>query len=54
MFDTISSEGHDTLSESTSKALLEAYEIPITKPYVARSVEDALQLAEGVGYPVVP
>ncbi len=53
VFDTILSEGHDFLSESTSKALLDAYEIPITKPYVARSPEDAVKLADRVGYPVV-
>ena len=53
VFDTILSEGHDTLSESMSKALLDAYEIPVTKPYVARSAADAIELAHRVGYPVV-
>ncbi len=52
VFDTILSEGHDTLSESTSKALLEAYEIPVARPYVARTAEDAVQLANRIGYPV--
>lgn len=52
VFDTILSEGLDTLTESTSKAILEAYEIPIAKPYVARSVSDAVQLSNRVGYPV--
>jgi acetyltransferase len=52
VFDTILSEGRETLSESTSKALLEAYEIPVAKPYVARSAEDGVQLAHRVGYPV--
>lgn len=53
VFDTILSEGHDTLTESTSKALLDAYEIPVTKTFVARSPDDAVQLAQRVGYPVV-
>lgn len=52
VFDTILTEGHDVLTESTSKALLEAYEIPIAKPYVARSAHDAVHLANRVGYPV--
>ncbi|QDU56757.1 bifunctional acetate--CoA ligase family protein/GNAT family N-acetyltransferase [Aeoliella mucimassa] len=53
VFDTILSEGNDTLTESTSKALLESYEIPVAKPYVARTAEDAVSLAERLGYPVV-
>ncbi len=53
VFDTILSEGHDILTESTSKALLEAYEIPVAKPYVARTADDAVQLSQRVGYPVV-
>jgi acetyltransferase len=52
VFDTILSEGHDTLTESTSKALLDAYEIPVSKPYVARSADDAVQLAHRAGFPV--
>ncbi len=52
VFDTILSEGHDILTESTSKALLHAYEIPVAKPYVARCVDDAVRLAHRVGYPV--
>jgi acetyltransferase len=52
VFNTILSEGHDTLTESTSKALLEAYEIPVAKPYAARSVDDAVQFARRIGYPV--
>jgi acetyltransferase len=53
VFDTILSEGRDVLTESTSKALLEAYEIPVAKPYVARSPEDAVEFARRIGYPVV-
>ncbi len=52
VFDTILSEGHDVLTESTSKALLEAYEIPVSKTYVARSKRDAIEYADRVGYPV--
>lgn len=52
VFDTIMSEGDDVLSETTSKALLEAYEIPVTQTFVARSAVDAVQYADRVGYPV--
>lgn len=52
VFDTILSEGHDVLTESTSKALLEAYEIPVAKAYVARRADDAVELAHRVGFPV--
>jgi acetyltransferase len=40
------------LTESTSKALLDAYEIPVVKTYVARCRDDAVQLAHRVGFPV--
>ena len=53
VFDSILSEGSDILSENVSKAFLEAYEIPVTKPYLARSKEDAVDLARRIGYPVV-
>ncbi len=52
VFDTILSEGHDVLTESTSKALLEAYEIPVSKTYVAWSADDAVKLSNRIGYPV--
>ena len=52
VFNTILSEGQDSLTESTSKALLEAYEIPVSKTFVARSGDDAVRLANRVGYPV--
>jgi acetyltransferase len=52
VFDTILSAGHDVLTESTSKALLEAYEIPVAKTYVARSADDAVELSQRIGYPV--
>lgn len=52
VFDTILSEGHEILTESTSKSLLEAYEIPVAKPYVAWTVDDAVKLAIRLGFPV--
>ena len=53
VFDTILTEGTDILSENVSKAFLEAYEIPITKPQLARSADEAVDLADRIGYPVV-
>ncbi len=53
LFDTVLSEGHDILSETISKTLLDAYEIPVTKPVTARTREDAVAVAQQMGYPVV-
>ena len=53
VFDTILTEGTEILSENVSKAFLEAYEIPVTKPYLARSPEEAVRIAGREGYPVV-
>jgi acetyltransferase len=53
LFNIILMEGHEVLSETLSKALLEAYEIPVTKPSAARSAAEAVDVARRVGYPVV-
>ncbi len=53
VFDTLLTEGSEILSENVSKAILEAYEIPVTKPHLARTVDDAVSLGKGIGYPVV-
>ncbi len=52
-FQALLAEGRDVLSESLSKALLESYEIPVTRPHAARTADEAVQAAEGLGYPVV-
>ena len=41
------------LSEISSKALLEAYEIPVTRPLPALTADDAVAAATHIGYPVV-
>jgi acetyltransferase len=46
-------EGGAVLSETLSKNLLDAYEIPVTKPVPAMSADDAAEIAEQIGYPVV-
>jgi len=53
VFDTILTEGGEILSENVSKAFLEAYEIPVTKPFLARSADEAVEIARRCGYPVV-
>ena len=46
-------EGPDVLSETVSKAVLEAYGIPVTPPHAAATAEEAVLAARGLGYPVV-
>ncbi len=53
VFDTILTEGGEILSENVSKAFLEAYEIPVTKPQAARTADEAVEVARRLGYPVV-
>jgi acetyltransferase len=53
VFNTILTEGEDILSENVSKAFLEAYEIPVTKPQSARTAAEAVDVARQIGYPVV-
>lgn len=52
-FDNIITEGNPILSEATSKSLLEAYGIPTTLPRAASSAQQAVQIANEIGYPVV-
>ncbi len=52
VFDTILTEGSEILSENVSKAFLEAYEIPVTKPFLARTADEAVEVAQRLGYPV--
>ncbi|WP_045573115.1 acetate--CoA ligase family protein [Desulfosporosinus sp. I2] len=46
-------ESSQALSEHATKELLELYELPVTKEYVAKSAEEAVAIAEKMGYPVV-
>ncbi|MCX6270172.1 MAG: bifunctional acetate--CoA ligase family protein/GNAT family N-acetyltransferase [Bacteroidetes bacterium] len=41
------------LSEESSKRILENYGIPTTPPFIAQSAEQAVELANRIGYPVV-
>jgi acetyltransferase len=53
VFNTILTEGNEILSENVSKSFLEAYEISVTKPYLARNADEAVEVANSEGYPVV-
>jgi acyl-CoA synthetase (NDP forming) len=44
--------GEASLSEHESKTLLKLYGVPVTRDKVVRSVDDAVQFAEQIGYPV--
>ncbi|QDT89959.1 bifunctional acetate--CoA ligase family protein/GNAT family N-acetyltransferase [Gimesia algae] len=46
-------EGHEILSECTSKSLLEAYGIPVNPTVLARSAAEAVDLSQKMGLPVV-
>lgn len=46
-------EGPEVLSESASKVLLDAYDIPVARPHTAGTPDEAVAHARRVGYPVV-
>ena len=50
---TIARDGRETLTESESKRVLEAYGIPVVKTHVATTAESAAAVAARIGYPVV-
>lgn len=52
-FNDIIKQGNSTLSETTSKYLLESYGIPTSLPQIAETAKDAVKLADKTGYPVV-
>lgn len=53
LLSVIFDEESAVLSESLSKAVLDAYGIPTTKPLPATTVDDAIAAADEIGYPVV-
>jgi succinyl-CoA synthetase beta subunit len=46
-------QGQKALSEYQSKKLLKAYGIPVTRESLAQSADQAVSMAETIGYPVV-
>jgi len=53
VFESLLTEGAEVLTESVSKAFLEAYGIPVSKPFLARTADQAVEIAKRVGFPVV-
>ncbi|MCS6834771.1 MAG: bifunctional acetate--CoA ligase family protein/GNAT family N-acetyltransferase [Anaerolineae bacterium] len=49
----VRAEGRTILTESESKAVIGAYNIPITAMHITDDPEQAVQYAEQIGYPVV-
>lgn len=52
-FQNIAAEGRTILDEVESKKILEAYNIPVVETRVAKSSEEAVQIASEIGFPVV-
>ncbi|MBI3862867.1 MAG: bifunctional acetate--CoA ligase family protein/GNAT family N-acetyltransferase [Planctomycetia bacterium] len=52
-FDELQRNDVEILSEADSKSLLELYGIPTTRTYMATTADEAVQIAQKVGYPVV-
>jgi acetyltransferase len=50
---TIAATGLTTLTEAESKELLRAYDIPVTPIQQANTADEAVVVAQGMGYPVV-
>ena len=46
-------EGRHALLEPEAKMLISYYGIPVTKGFMARSKDEALEAAKKIGYPVV-
>ena len=53
IIDGVRAEGRTILTEAESKALLGAYHIPITPMILADSPDEAVKVADEMGYPVV-
>jgi acetyltransferase len=52
-FKEIFNSGRKVLSEREAKLVFDAYDIPCSVPYLAKSPDEAVSLAEKIGYPVV-
>ncbi len=53
VFAHVRASGRVTIGEAEARAVLEAYGIPIPKSELARTSEEAVEIAERIGYPVV-
>ena len=53
LIDGVLAAGRDVLTETESKVLLSAFRIPVTPTAVAHSADDAVAIAQRIGFPVV-
>ena len=53
IIESVLAEGRTVLSTAESKAILHAFAIPVTQSIECHSANDALVVAESIGYPVV-
>lgn len=45
-------ENREVLTEAEAKKILDFYEMPVVKTYTAKTVEEAVNAASQIGYPV--
>jgi len=53
VIDAALAHGREVLSEIESKALLDAFRIPVTRTVLATDVDEAVRIGELIGYPLV-
>lgn len=53
VFARVRAEGRVTIGDSEARDVLEAYGVPLPKAGLAATADEAVQLAESIGYPVV-
>ena len=53
VFARVRAEGRVTIGDSEARDVLEAYGVPLPKAGLAATSDEAVQLAESIGYPVV-
>jgi len=53
VLERVAKDEREILTEPESKEFLEAYGIPVTKTYIAKTAKEAVSIASKVGYPVL-
>lgn len=53
LIDRVLAEGRVTIGDAEAREILNAYEIPIPQSEIAETAEEAVQIAERIGYPIV-
>lgn len=53
IIETARKDGRDALTEIEAKQVFDAYGLPVTRSEVATSEEEAVQIANNIGYPIV-